>query len=93
MLAYVNGDLDSNADDIIRDSELYFLFVKLAGRARDLENPEEAMEIIADSLRDYVEPVPGAKERVAKALRVMLITWIAVRMRQHSEDLLDEMTL
>ena len=90
LLSYVNGDLDSSADDIIRDSDLYFLFVKLAGQARELADPEEAKQIIRDSLVDYTEPYPGAKERVAKALQIMLIAWLAARMRQHTERMLDE---
>ena len=93
LLAYVNGDLDSSADDIIRDSDLYFLFVKLAGQARDFETSEDAVQIISQTLADYDEPVPCAKERVAKTLRVMLIAWLAARMRHHTEVLLDEMSL
>ena len=34
LLSYVNGRLDDASDDIIRDSDLYFMFVRLAGRAR-----------------------------------------------------------
>lgn len=93
LLAYVNGDLDSSADDIIRDSQLYFLFVKLAGQAREFETPEDAVRIISESLEDYREPHAGARDRVAKALRVMLIAWLAARMRSHTEALLDEMTV
>lgn len=91
LLSYVNGALDSSADDIIRDSDLYFLFVKLAGQARDFANAEEAMQIIQNSLADYVEPYPGAKDRIVKALRIMLIAWLAARMRQQTEVMLDEL--
>lgn len=91
LLTYVNGDLESTADDIIHDSELYFLFVKLAGKARSFEDSEDATRFIEESLADYQEPVPGAKERICKALRVMLIAWLAVRMRQAAETLLDDM--
>ena len=93
LLTFVNGDLDSSSDDIIRDSDLYFLFVKLAGRAREFSDTEEALKMIRESLEDYREPVPGAKIRVEKALRVMLIAWLAARMCQHSEKMLDEMTV
>lgn len=91
LIGYVNGQLDNRSDDIIRDSELYFLFVKLAGCARDFEDTEEALQIIDETLSDYREPYPGARQRVAKALRVMLIAWLAARMRQQTEVLLDEM--
>lgn len=93
LLSYVNGDLDSEADDIIRDSDLYFLFVKLAGQAREFEDTNHALQIIHDALADYREPYPGTRERVEKALRVMLIAWLAARMRHHTEILLDEMTM
>ena len=90
LLSYVNGDLDSSADDIIRDSDLYFLFVRLAGNARTLESKEEATRFIEESLADYKEPVPGAKERIVKALRIMVIAWLAARMRQAAEELMDD---
>ena len=93
LMQYINGDLEDESDDLIDDPQLYFLFVKLAGQAREFETSEEAVRIIDESLADYREPQPGARDRVAKALRVMLIAWLAARMRQHSEDLLDEMTL
>lgn len=91
LIGYVNGRLDSSADDIIRDSQLYFLFVKLAGRARELDDAEAFDAIIAAELANYEEPVPGAKDRVTKALRVMLIAWLAAKMRHKTETLLDEM--
>ncbi|MBR2890601.1 MAG: DUF1836 domain-containing protein [Oscillospiraceae bacterium] len=90
LLSYVNGDLDSSADDIIRDSDLYFLFVKLAGNARTLESKEDATRFIEESLADYKEPVPGAKERIVKTLRIMVIAWLAARMRQAAEELMDD---
>lgn len=89
LIGYVNGKLDSDSDDIIRDSQLYFLFVKLAGRARELDDPTACAAIIDAELAQYDEPVPGAKNRVAKALQVMLVAWLAAKMRQRTEALLD----
>ena len=82
--------LDNEADDIIDDSHLYFMFVRLAAQARTWDDPSDAEKIIAQTLTDYVEPVPGARDRIAKALRVMLIGWLAARMKQAAESLLDE---
>lgn len=90
LLSYVNGQLDNEADDIIDDSHLYFMFVRLAAQARTWDDPSDAEKIIAQTLTDYVEPVPGARDRIAKALRVMLIGWLAARMKQVAESLLDE---
>lgn len=91
LLSYVNGRLDDASDDLIRDSHLYFMFVRLAGRAREISGADQAQALIEEYLSDYVEPTPGARARVAKVLRVMLIAWLASRMRQAAESALDEM--
>ncbi len=88
LIGYVNGRLDSAEDDIIDDSHLYFLFVKLAGRIQELydENCQEA--VLEAVLADYTEPVPGAKTRVKKALKVMLTAFLASRMVQAAGKML-----
>ena len=47
--------------------------------------------MIDEYLANYIEPTPGAKDRVAKALRVMLIAWLSARMLQAASVVLDEM--
>ncbi len=91
LLGYVNGRLDDTADDIIDDSRLYFLFVKLAAQARQMDNAEALERALEEGLADYTEPVPGAKIRVEKALRVMLTAWLAARIRAQAEKMLEEL--
>lgn len=91
MLGYINGQLDDESDDVIDDSRLYFLFVKLAARSRELFSREEREEVLEKALADYAEPVPGARKRVEKVLRVMLTAWLAARMGQEAENILKEM--
>lgn len=86
LLSYVNGRLDDTADDIIDDAKLYFLFVRLAARARQLDEPGQWEQAMADALLDYQEPIPGARARVEKALQVMMTAWVAARMRQQAES-------
>lgn len=93
LLTYINGRLDSEDDDIIRDSDLYFLFVRLAGQAREIGDADQAKAVIGEYLSDYREPASGAKERVAKALQVMLIAWLATRMLQAVDSALEEMKM
>ena len=90
LLQYINGKLDDTADDIIDDAQLYFLFVKLAARAKQLDDTAAWKQAMAEALADYREPFPGAKERIAQALRVMLIGWLAARMVQNARRLLNE---
>ncbi len=91
LLGYVNGKLDDTADDIIDDSRLYFLFAKLAAQARQLDDPEALEQALAEGLGDYQEPVPGAKSRVEKALRIMLTAWVAAKIRARAEKMLEEL--
>ena len=89
LLGYVNGSLDDESDDMIDDTQLYFLFVKLAARMKELYNPEEAEMLLDGYLADYAEPVPGAKDRVRNVLRIMLTAWLAARMMQETEKMLN----
>ncbi len=91
LLGYVNGKLDDTADDIIDDSQLYFLFVRLAAKARQLDDPEQLEQAMQIGLADYQEPVPGAKDRIEKALQVMLMAYVATRIRSRAEALLEEL--
>ena len=91
LLSYINGDLDDESDDIIDDSRLYFMFVRLAAQAPSLSAPQGRMECIERELADYREPVPGARERVAKVLAIMLTAWASAQLRQTAERMLQEL--
>ena len=92
LLTYINGVMDDESDDIIDDAQLYFIFVRLAARARDLDSAQEWNRSLEEVMADYQEPFPGAKERIEKVLRIMLTAWIATRMRQEAESMLDQLT-
>ena len=91
LLGYINGQLDDESDDMIDDSKLYFMFVRLASRAKELYRSEERDALLDRELETYQEPVPGAKERVKQVLRIMLTAWLAARMRQAAERMLSEL--
>ena len=91
LLSYINGKLGDISDDLIDDSHLYFMFVKLAASAPSLREPSEGDSAIALVLQDYEEPVPGAKDRVAKVLRVMLTAWAAARLHDAANKLTREL--
>lgn len=91
LLSYINGALDDESDDIIDDSELYFIFTRLAAQARDFDSLEQWDQAIDTVMADYAEPIPGTKERIEKVLRIMLTAWVATRMRQEAEAMLDQL--
>ena len=88
LLRWINGRLDDESDDLIDDSQLYFLFLRLAARARELDTVDQWRLAIAATLEDYEEPAPGARERVAQVLRIMLTAWVAARMAQEADNML-----
>lgn len=93
MLGYINGQLNDESDDVIDDSELYFMFVRLAARAKELDNETERDALLEQAMADYAEPVPGAKERVKQVLRIMLTAYVAARMRQEAENMLQQINI
>ena len=90
MLGYINGQLDDDSDDTIDDSRLYFMFVRLAAHAKQIDQNQAWQEAIDQVLQDYDEPIPGARDRIAQVLRIMLIAYIAARMKEQAETLLME---
>ena len=91
LLQYINGDLDDESDDLIDDSRLYFLFIRLAECHARTHTPFEKDIYLDEVLADYLEPVPGAKQRVAKVLRVMLTAWAAAQLKQSAQKRLAEL--
>lgn len=90
MLSYINGHLDDDSDDIIDDSRLYFMFVRLAAHYQMMHNNAGRDAVIAKLLENYKEPVPGAKARVAKVLCIMLTAWASAQLQQAADQMLTE---
>ena len=88
LLSYVNGRLDDESDDLIDDTTLYFMFLRLASQARHIGGSRSWDEVIPEILSNYQEPVPGARERIDKVLRIMLTAWIGVRIIQQADQML-----
>ena len=91
LLRYINGSLSDESDDLIDDSQLYFLFVRLATYHRQMNNPAGREEYLQKILADYEEPVPGAKQRVEQVLRIMLTAWAAAQLRQNAQQMVQEL--
>lgn len=91
LLQYINGHLDDESDDLIDDTQLYFLFLRLASYHRQMKNDAGREDYLHKILDDYAEPQPGAKERVEKVLRVMLTAWAASQLRQSAERMVSQL--
>ena len=91
LMAYLNGDLADESDDLVDDTKLYFMFVSLAARARHIGGTETWDDALAQITADYVEPVPGAREKLCKVLKIMLTTWIANLVKAAADRMMEEL--
>ena len=89
LMTYINGQMDDESDDLIDDSQLYFLFLRLASHHRRMNDPVGRDKYIQEELVNYEEPIPGARERVEKVLKVMLTAWAASLLRQQAMAMAD----
>ena len=85
LMGYLNGNLADESDDLVDDTLLFFMFVSLAARARYIGGSEKWDDALLQVTENYVEPVPGAREKLIKVLKVMLTIWIANLIRQEAE--------
>ena len=91
LLGYINGDLTDESDDLIDDTVLYFMFVRLASRARYIGGDQSWDDAIEEVTAQYHEPIPGAREKLVKVLKIMLTAWIASRLKQEAENMLADL--
>ena len=91
LMQYINGDLTDESDDIIDDAVLYFMFVKLAARARHIGGNQNWEDAIESAMSVYIEPTPGAKAQVEKVLRAMLMAYISSRFKAQVDAMVDEL--
>lgn len=91
LLSYINGALDDEGDDAIDDTELYGAFVLVAGSVQKhgLTSESEMNRLIADGLKDYKESIPGAKERIEQALRIMITAWRAAQLQTKAQSMMN----
>lgn len=91
LMAYLNGDLTDESDDLVDDTKLFFLFVKLAARARYIGGTKAWDDALVEVTEDYQEPVPGAREKLIKVLKVMLTIWCANQLKNQADTMMEEM--
>ena len=91
LLSYVNGDLADDSDDLVDDAALYFMFVNLAARAKHIGGDQNWETALMYATASYNEPTPGARDRVVKVLRVMLMAWISSRLQAQVGDMVAEL--
>ena len=91
LMAYLNGDLADESDDLVDDTMLFFFFVRLAARARYIGGQQTWDDALTEVTAAYVEPVPGARAKLEKVLKIMLTAWVAGRIKTEAETMIAEL--
>lgn len=91
LLEYLNGSLVDESDDLVDDTLLFFLFVRLAARARYIGGSESWDDALLHATEEYQEPVPGARDKLIQVLKVMLTLWVANSLKAAAEQMIAEL--
>ncbi len=89
LMAYLNGDLADEADDLVDDTMLFFFFVKLAANARHIGGTEKWEDALDMVTADYPETKPGAREKLKKVLQIMLTVWVANQLKAQADAMVE----
>jgi DNA-binding transcriptional MerR regulator len=95
LMAYVNGDVQSQEDDIIDDSELYD---RLCGVIFNLEkdgtySQDRISEAVELQMVEYCPKFEDSEDRLRNALNIMAHAYISSDFRQRAEALIGEIEL
>jgi phosphoenolpyruvate synthase/pyruvate phosphate dikinase len=90
LLQYINGKIDDTSDDIIRDSVLYDYICRIleALTRQDVASKASIKEAIREQISDYNEVMEGARERLAKALEIIVTAYYAALIKRSSDTML-----
>ena len=91
LMRYLNGDLTSEADDLVDDTMLFFFFVRLAARARYIGGSKTWDDALTEITESYREPVPGGRDKLIKVLKIMLTVWCANMLKNQAETMIAQL--
>lgn len=91
LMTYLNGNLADESDDLVDDTMLFFFFVKLAAQARYIGGTKSWDDALVEITEDYREPVPGARDKLIKVLKIMLTIWCANSLKAQAEQMIAQL--
>ena len=93
LIQYINGSVEDRSDDIITDSQLYDSICRILEHIINTGDCslEEIAEYVAKITEDYVEPVDGARERLNRALEIIVVTYYSTLLKRRATTLLENL--
>ncbi|MCM1544229.1 MAG: DUF1836 domain-containing protein [Ruminococcus sp.] len=87
LMAYVNGSVEDDSDDIISDKQLFNILcyvIYLADKEQSFDK-DEIKTVIEAALSDYKGPAADSKERLSQALLVMALAYLSAKIQAEAE--------
>jgi hypothetical protein len=93
LLHYINGRVDDRSDDIIRDSVLYDYICRILDKlmGQDVCSTTSIRSVIRGEISTYTEAIPGARERLANALEIIIVAYYAAVIKRRSDEMLNRL--
>ena len=93
LIEYINGNIDDNSDDIIEDSVLYDYICKILDKlvTYDICSLGSIRQAIEEETAEYKEVMPGARERLSRALEIIVVAYYASLIKKHADSLTEEL--
>lgn len=93
LIHYINGSVEDRSDDIITDSQLYDYICRILEHIINTGDCslEEIADCVANITKDYVEPVDGARERLNRALEIIVVTYYSTLLKRRATTLLENL--
>lgn len=93
LIRYINGNVDCEGDDIIRDSVLYDYICRIINKLTEKDTvPEQKVkQYIDEVIADYEEKVSGARKRLQKAMEIIIVTYYASLMKRRADIMLEQL--
>lgn len=93
IIKYINGDLDDKSDDIIEDAVLYDYICKILDKLMtyDVCSLGSIREAIEEETAEYCEVMEGARERLSRALEIIIVAYYASIIKKHSDMLVNQL--
>ncbi len=91
LIEYINGRVDDRSDDIIPDSVLYDYICKILDLLMSYElcSLGSIREAVDKVTVDYEEKIEGARERLTKALEIIVLAYYASLIKKHSDTMVN----
>ena len=94
ILHYINGKIEDSGDDIISESDLYGYICDIydiytrEGYGEDTQLKKVISDLTAEK---YTEPFEGAKERLDRALEIIIVAYFASIVSGRANELFYEL--